>query len=46
MPCACPKAKRQADEFAAGFASPDLNGKAEAETEPFTLERLFNIYGE
>ena len=40
------RAKRQADEFAAGFASPDLNGKAEAEPEPLTLERLFDIYGE
>ncbi len=40
------KAKRQADEFAAGFASPDLNGKAEAEPGPLTLERLFDIYGE
>ena len=40
------RAKRQADEFAAGFAGPDLNGKAEAEPEPLTLERLFEIYGE
>ena len=40
------RAKRQADEFAAGFASPDLNGNAEAEPEPLTLERLFEIYGE
>ncbi len=40
------RAKRQADEFAAGFAEPDLNGKAEAEPEPLTLERLFDIYGE
>ena len=40
------RAKRQADEFAAGFASPDLNGKAEAEPEPLTLEGLFDIYGE
>ncbi len=40
------RAKRQADEFAAGFASPDLNGKKEAEPEPLTLERLFDIYGE
>ena len=40
------RAKRQADEFAAGFASPDLNGKAEAEPEPLTLGRLFEIYGE
>ncbi len=40
------RAKRQADEFAAGFAVPDLNGKAEAEPEPLTLEKLFDIYGE
>ena len=40
------RAKKQADEFAAGFASPDLNGKAEAEPEPLTLETLFEIYGE
>ena len=40
------RAKRQADEFAAGFAGPELNGKAEAEPEPLTLERLFDIYGE
>ena len=31
------RAKKQADEFAAGFANPDLNGKAEAEPEPLTL---------
>ncbi len=40
------RAKRQADEFAAGFASPDLNGKAEAEPEPLTLGGLFDIFGE
>ena len=40
------RAKRQADKFAAGFASPDLNGKAEAEPEPLTLGKLFDIYGE
>ena len=40
------RAKRQADEFAAGFASPDLNGKAEAEPTPLTLGTLFDIYGE
>ncbi|MXX55698.1 MAG: phage integrase family protein [Gemmatimonadetes bacterium] len=38
------RAKRQADEFAAGFASPDLNGKVEAE--PLDLGTLFDIYGE
>ena len=40
------RAKRQADEFAAGFVGPYLNGKAEAEPEPLTLEKLFDIYGE
>ena len=40
------RAKRQADEFAAGYAGPHLNGKAEAEPEPLTLEKLFDIYGE
>ncbi len=40
------RAKKQADEFAAGFASPDLNGTAEAEPEPLTLDTLFEIYGE
>ncbi len=40
------KAKRQADEFAAGFVGPEIGGKAEAEPEPLTLEKLFDIYGE
>ena len=40
------RAKRQADEFAAGFAVPDLNGKADAAPEPLTLGGLFDIYGE
>ena len=40
------RAKKRADEFAAGFAAPDLNGKAEAEPEPLTLGTLFDIYGE
>ncbi len=40
------RAKRQADEFAAGFIGPELNGKAEAEPEPLTLGTLFDIYGE
>ena len=40
------RAKKQADEFAAGFAGPALNGKAEAEPEPLTLGELFDIYGE
>ncbi len=33
------RAKRQADEFAAGFVGPELNGKAQPEPEPLTLER-------
>ena len=40
------RAKKQADEFAAGFAEPELNGRREAEPEPLTLGTLFDIYGE
>ena len=40
------RAKRQADEFAAGFTGPDLHGEADAEPEPLTLEMLFDIYGD
>ena len=40
------RAKRQADEFAAGYLGPEIEGKAEAQSEPLTLERLFDIYGE
>ncbi|MDE0651069.1 MAG: tyrosine-type recombinase/integrase [Gammaproteobacteria bacterium] len=40
------RAKRQADEAAAGFAFHEPNGKAEAEPQPLTLERLFEMYGE
>ena len=40
------RAKRQADEFAAGFAGPGPNGKQDAEPEPLTLETLFEIYRE
>ncbi len=40
------KAKKQADEAAAGFAVHEPNGKAEAEPEPLTLGSLFEIYGE
>ena len=40
------RAKKQADEFAAGFAGSEMHGKAEAEPEPLTLETLFDIYGE
>ncbi len=39
------RAKKQADQFAAGFIDAP-NCKAEAEPEPLTLERLFEIYGE
>ena len=39
------RAKKQADQFAAGFIdAPD--GNAEAEPEPLTLDKLFEIYGE
>ena len=40
------RAKRQADEVAAGLAAHEPAGKAENEPEPLTLERLFEIYGE
>jgi len=40
------RAKRQADEAAAGLATYEPNGKAEAEPEPLTLDKLFEIYGE
>ena len=40
------RAKRQADEFAAGFIEPEIVGKAEAQPEPLTLGTLFDIYGE
>ena len=38
------RAKRQADELAAGFTGPELNG--DKEPEPLTLATLFEIYGE
>ena len=40
------RAKRQADEFAAGFVGPETEGGAEAEPEPLTLEALFDIYSD
>ena len=40
------RAKRQADEAAAGLAMYEPNGRAEAESAPLTLGRLFEIYGE
>ena len=39
------KAKKQADEFAAGFVGPDLNGTAEAEPEPLALGALLTSTG-
>ena len=44
--CDWAQAKKQADEIAADFASPDLNGTTEAEPEPLTLGTLFDIYRE
>ena len=40
------RAKRQADEIAAGRAQPELQTRAAAEPEPLTLETLFDIYGD
>ena len=40
------RAKRQADEFAAGYFGPESEGGAEAKRAPLTLETLFDIYGE
>ena len=40
------RAKRQADEFAAGFTSPEFHSEAPTEPEPLTLETLFDIYRE
>ena len=40
------RAKRQADEFSAGFVGPGIGGRAEAEPKPLTLGRLFEIYGD
>ena len=40
------RAKRQADEAAAGLAGLGLNGRKDAEPEPLTLGALFEIYGE
>ena len=38
-------AKKQADEFAAGFLEPEHGCNGEAEPEPLTLGMLFDIYG-
>ena len=40
------RAKKHADEFAAGFVGPEIGGKVKAEPDPLTLEMLFDIYGE
>ena len=40
------RAKRQADEAAAGLAGLGLNGRKDAKPEPLTLGTLFEIYGE
>ena len=42
----CHDRERRFEYETAGFAGPDLNGKAEAEPEPLTLGGLFDIYGE
>ena len=39
------KAKKQADEIAAGLAEPVATGAGDAEPEPLTLKTLFDIYG-
>ena len=40
------RAKRQADEFAAGFAKPERRDQEEAGARPLTLAALFAVYGE
>ena len=40
------RAKRQADEFAAGFNGPRPSDEREAKPQPLTLKTLFDIYGE
>ena len=44
--CDWRRAKRQADEFAAGFNGPKPEEAPGTEPEPLTLETLFDIYGE
>ena len=41
-----PRAKAQADEFAATFVRTRPQEKDDPESEPLTLQRLFDIYGE
>ena len=38
------RAKMQADQFAADYIGPEIEGGAQAEPEPLTLDRLFDIY--
>ena len=38
------RAKMQADQFAAGYIRPEIEGGAQAESELLTLDRLFDIY--
>ena len=40
------RAKRQADEFAAGFVKPERRDRDEAGARPLTLAALFGLYGE
>ena len=40
-----PKAKRQADEFAANYVQLEPQAKQQPEPEPLTLGKLFDIYG-
>ena len=40
------RAKRQADEFAAGFNGPRPGDERETKPQPLTLKMLFDIYGE
>ena len=40
------RAKREADEFAAGLVGLEFAGKAYADPQPLTLEKLFDIYAE
>ena len=41
------RAKRQGGRVSpAGYLGPEIEGKADAEPEPLTLETLFDIYGE
>ncbi len=39
------RAKKQADEVAAGYVGPEIEDGADAAPEPLTLDTLFDIYG-